>query len=66
MDFVLFGHVRGMHQPVEPGRRPERCLPGLLLIEAGRPVSPDRPGRRPHGLAGGPDAHQARARLDGP
>ena len=43
MDFVLFGPVRGMHQgqPVEPGRRPERCLrvrwrvmDALLLVAA--------------------------------
>jgi DNA-binding SARP family transcriptional activator/tetratricopeptide (TPR) repeat protein len=44
VEFVLFGHVRATHQgqPVELGRRQERCLLGLLLIEAGRVVSPDR------------------------
>jgi len=44
VEFVLFGHVRATHegQPVELGRRQERCLLGLLLIEAGRAVSPDR------------------------
>lgn len=82
MDFVLFGHVRGMHQgqPVELGHQPERCLPGLLLIEAGRPVSPDRlaellwDGFRVHTSIAFvrsqqghlADGHQARARLDGP
>jgi tetratricopeptide (TPR) repeat protein len=44
VDFVLFGHVRATHlgQPVELGRRQERCLLGLLLIEAGLPISSDR------------------------
>lgn len=44
MEFVLFGHVRATHQgqPVQLGRRQERCLLGLLLIEAGRAVNPDR------------------------
>jgi DNA-binding SARP family transcriptional activator/tetratricopeptide (TPR) repeat protein len=42
--FQVLGDVRGDHQgvPVGIGRRQERCLLGILLTEAGRPVSADR------------------------
>lgn len=41
---MLLGQVRGEHdgQPVELGRRQERCLLGLLLIETGRTIPAGR------------------------
>ena len=44
MEFMLLGQVRAEHhgQPVDLGRRQERCLLGLLLIETGRTISADR------------------------
>ncbi|MEN3612403.1 BTAD domain-containing putative transcriptional regulator [Plantactinospora sp. ZYX-F-223] len=40
MNFRILGPVRAEHRgaPVAVGRRRERCLLGLLLLEAGRPV----------------------------
>jgi SARP family transcriptional regulator, regulator of embCAB operon len=42
--FQVLGDVRGDHEgsPVHIGRRQERCLLGILLTEAGNPVSVDR------------------------
>lgn len=45
MDFLLLGRVEAHgsdHRPVVLGRRRERCLLGLLLLNAGEVVSSDR------------------------
>lgn len=44
MDFRLLGRLEAAHdgRPVELGRRRERCLLGVLLLEANRPIAVDR------------------------
>ncbi|HCT80492.1 MAG TPA: hypothetical protein DGT23_28795, partial [Micromonosporaceae bacterium] len=44
VEFSLLGSVRAVHEgrELELGRRQERCLLGLLLLEAGRVVTTDR------------------------